>query len=45
MPAIPAIIRNAGRIAGAILAMAFANPPEAYYESHCRAIKAGAYGG
>lgn len=45
MPAIPAIIRNAGHIAGAILATAFANPPEAYYESYCRAIKAGAYGG
>lgn len=45
MPAIPAIIRSAGRIAGAILATAFANLPEAYYESYCRAIKAGAYGG
>ena len=45
MPAIPAMIRNAGRIAGAILNAAFGNPPEAYYESYCRAIKAGAYGG
>lgn len=45
MPTIPAIILTVYRIAGAILATAFANPPEAYYESCCRAIKAGAYGG
>lgn len=45
MPAIPAIICNACRIGGAILSADFGNPPEAYYERYCRAIKAGAYGG
>ena len=45
MPAFSAIIHNAGRIGGAILAAAFANPPEAYCESYCHAVKAGAYGG
>ena len=45
MPAIPAIIRNAWHITGAILSAAFGNPPEAYYRNYCRAVKAGVYGG
>ena len=45
MPAIPATIRSACRIAASILSAAFGNPPEAYYRNYCRAVKAGVYGG